>query len=107
MSYPAAKVDPRVGVVAFSDSFLTSSGGCDEVVSFGTAGGSSSGSVAEGAMVVAVVLGRFASGELGREGGTWSDCSVLGGGVAALVITAGSCWLCRLRSADPNSDCLS
>ena len=91
MSYPAAKADPRVGVVAFSDSFLMSSGGCDEVVSFGTAGGSGSGTVAEGAMVVAAVLGRFASGELGREGGTWSDCSVLGGGVAALVITAGSC----------------
>ena len=83
MSYPAAKADPRVGVVAFPDSFLISSGGCDEVVSFGTAGGS---------MAVAPVLGRFASGELGREGGTWSDCSVLGGGgVAALVITAGSC----------------
>jgi hypothetical protein len=70
MSYPAAKVDPRVGVVAFSDSFLISSGGCDEVVSFETAGESGPGTVAEGDMVVAVVLGRFASGELGREGGT-------------------------------------
>ena len=70
MSYPAAKADPRVGVVAFADSFLTSSGGCDEVVSFETAGGSGSGAVVEGAMAVAVVLGRFASGELGREGGT-------------------------------------
>lgn len=74
MSYPAAKADPRVGVVAFSDSFLISSGGCDEVVSFGTVDGSGSGTVAEGAMVVAAVLGRFASGELGREGGTWLDC---------------------------------
>jgi hypothetical protein len=91
MSYPAAKADSRVGVVAFSDSFLISSGGCDEVVSFGTAGESGPGTIAEGDMVVAVVLGRFASGELGREGGTWSDCSVFGGGVATLVITAGSC----------------
>ena len=91
MSYPAANADPRVGVVAFPDSFLMSSGGCDEVVSFGTADGSGSGTVAEGAIVVAVVLGRFARGELGREGGTWSDCSILGGGVAALVITASLC----------------
>jgi hypothetical protein len=73
MSYPAAKADPRVGVAAFSDSFLISSGGCEEVVSFGIAGGSGSGTVAEGAMVVAAVLGRFASGELGREGGAWLD----------------------------------
>jgi len=74
MSYPAAKADPRVGVMAFSDSFLISSGGCDEVVSFGTAGGLGSGTVAEGAMIVAAILGRFASGELGREGSTWLDC---------------------------------
>jgi hypothetical protein len=60
--------------VAFSDSFLISSGGCDEVESFGTVGGSGSGTVAEGAMVAAAVLGRFASGGLGREGGMWSDC---------------------------------
>jgi hypothetical protein len=66
-----------------------SSGGWDEVVRFGTAGVPlASGSVAAGAMVVAVVLGRFASGELGREGGAWSMIFSLGGGVAALVITS-------------------
>jgi hypothetical protein len=54
-------------------------------------------------MVVTAVLGRFASGELGREGGAWSGCSVLGGGgggvvAAAPVIAAGSYCLCRLPS---------
>lgn len=66
-----------------------SRGGWDEVVRFGTAGVPlTSGSVAAGAMVVAVVLGRFASGELGREGGAWSEIFSIGGGVAALVITS-------------------
>jgi hypothetical protein len=66
-----------------------SRGGWDEVIRFGTAGVPlTSGSVAAGAMVVAVVLGRFASGELGREGGAWSEILSIGGGVAALVITS-------------------
>jgi hypothetical protein len=63
-----------------------SRGGWDEVVSFGT-GMPLDASVAEGAMVFSVVFGRFASGELGREGGTWSELLVVGGGVAALVMT--------------------
>jgi hypothetical protein len=89
MSYPAAKAEPRVGVLALSESFLISRGGWDEVVGFGTAGVPlTSALVAEGAMVVAVVLGRFASGELGKEGGTRSEILSVGGGVAALVITS-------------------
>jgi hypothetical protein len=63
-----------------------SRGGWDEVVSFGT-GTPLDASVAEGAMVFAVVFGRFASGEFGREGGAWSELLVVGGGVAALVMT--------------------
>lgn len=59
------------------------------MVSFDTAGVPlTSALVAEGAMVVAVVLGRFASGELGKEGGTWSEILSVGGGVTALVITS-------------------
>jgi hypothetical protein len=71
-----------------------SKGGCDEEVSFGTAGPLGSAAVVEGAMVIPVVLGRFASGELGREGGMWSEISVLGGGVAVLVIMGGLFRLC-------------
>ena len=68
-----------------------SRGGWDEVVSVGTAGVPlASVSVAEGAMVFAVVLVRFASGELGREGGAWLTILLVGGGVAALVITSPS-----------------
>jgi hypothetical protein len=63
-------------------------------VSFGTAGAFNSEAVAEAAMVFVVVLGRFASGELGREGGACPEVSVLGGGVAVLVIMGGSFGLC-------------
>lgn len=74
-----------------------SKGGWDEDVSFGTAGAFNSEAVAEAAMVFAVVLGRFASGELGREGGACPEVSVVdvgGGGVAVLVITRGCFGLC-------------
>jgi hypothetical protein len=63
-----------------------SRGGWDEVVSLGT-GTPLDASVAEAAMVLAMVFGRFARGELGREGGTWLELLVTGGGVAALVMT--------------------
>lgn len=67
-------------------------------MSFGTAGAFNSEAVAEAAMVFAVVLGRFASGELGREGGACPEVSVIvvvgGGGVAVLVITRGCFGLC-------------
>lgn len=36
-SYPAAKADPRVGMVASGESFFTRSGGCEVEVSLGTA----------------------------------------------------------------------
>jgi hypothetical protein len=64
-------------------------GGCDGEVVLGTAGLLGSVAVVEGAMGLAVVLGRFASGELGREGGAWSEIRVVvvgGGGVVDLVI---------------------
>lgn len=62
MSYPAAKADPRVGALAEGTSFLINSGGrgCWIEVTAGTL------SVVISADSVFV---RFASGELGREGG--------------------------------------
>ena len=73
-------------MVALSDSFLISKGGCDDDdMSFGTV--AEAGSMADGDMML-LGFGRFASGEFGRDGGACSVCAAcLGGGVEALVIT--------------------
>jgi hypothetical protein len=66
--------------VALDESFLINNGGCDEDVSFGTAGDVALFCVAEGD-----ILGRFARGELGRDGGAWFEGPV-GGGVDGLIM---------------------
>ena len=83
-SYPAAKADPRVGVVACSESFLTSSGWV-RGVGVGTA--------ADGDIVGGFGRGRLGSGEEGSDGGwcRWWVVEVLapgcdGGGVEDRVI---------------------
>ena len=58
MSYPAANALPLVGVLAVGDIFLTNRGG--EAESGATAGGEVS--------CAGIVLGRFARGELGKDG---------------------------------------
>lgn len=65
-----------------------SRGGWEEVDNLGTEDEPlDSAAVAEDAIGEAVVLGRFASGEFGREGGAWLGVLVVGGGVVAPVIT--------------------
>lgn len=85
MSYPAAKALPRVGVLALAESFLIRSGGdCESLVVGG--GGGGGGALSEG--MVAVILGRLASGDVGWEGGSWVGFSVVeeeGGGVVGMV----------------------
>lgn len=96
MSYPAAKADPRVGASAVSVSFLTKRGGRGVETE-----------VTAGADMFPLMLGfvRLARGEAGCEGGSWVGAlvlvSVVGGGVASLVIVNSNCSIKRdLRRTD-------
>lgn len=76
-SYPAAKAEPRVGARAESTNFLTSNGGsCGWI------------EVTAAEAVILSVLVRLASGEVGREGGSWWVVLVVVslGGVVSLVM---------------------
>lgn len=76
-SYPAAKSEPRVGARAESTSFLTNNGGrCCWI------------EVTAAEAVILSVLVRLASGEVGREGGSWwvALVAVSLGGVVSLVM---------------------
>ena len=69
MSYPAAKALPLVGVFAYGDSFLTSSGGEAERGGGGGAGMFSGAFGAEEEEDM-VLLGRLGKGDAGNDGGS-------------------------------------
>ena len=75
-SYPAAKALPLVGVLAEGESFFTSKGGDAE-----SGGGGGAFSVAPSAAVDVMsmdscVFERLARGELGSDGGGWTEGGV-------------------------------
>ena len=78
MSYPAAKALPLVGVFAYGDSFLTSSGG--EAERGGGGAGMFSGAFGAEEEEDMVLLGRLGKGDAGNDGGSYD-----GGGHVGIV----------------------